>query len=212
MFNSVMEDVLYARDRFLKPGGSIFPCSANLYMVVAEQPRNPFEEKPTDERFWRRYNGLNMSRAWRLIQQRPLITSVSSVQVLSLRQLLRSFDMHSLRHDQLSFTAPFALRTRRQALAKWFVLYFDFRFPGKQLPTITSSPSAVPTQWKQTLFHIDAHLPLVHGDLLSGHFQVVRSARHLDFHIEWSFHNELVNIARHRQKYRMQSEGVRRDL
>lgn len=212
MFNSVLEDVLYARDKWLKRGGCIFPCSANLYMTLAEQPRQPFDEPTTAERYWRRYNGFDFSRAWRIIQQRPQIAAIDVTQIHSQRQLLRSFDLHTLRHDQLSFTAPFRLLNKRQALAKWFVLYFDFGFPGKQLGRISTSPSAAPTQWRQTLFHIDAHVPLRLDDLLNGHFQVVRAPRHLDFHIAWSCHNELVNIAMHRQSYRMQSESKDRNI
>lgn len=212
MFNSVLEDVLYARDKWLKPGGSIFPCSANLYMALAEQPRKPFDEPTTAERYWRRYNGFNLSRAWIIIQKRPQISAINVTQIHSQSQLLRSFDMQTLRHDQLSFTAPFRLLNKRQALAKWFVLYFDFSFPGRQRCRISTSPSAAPTQWKQTLFHIDAHVPLLLDDHLNGNFQVIRSPRYLDFHLAWSCHNELVNIEMHRQSYRMQSESKDRDI
>ncbi|XP_064545314.1 protein arginine N-methyltransferase 1-like isoform X2 [Drosophila montana] len=208
MYSSALEAVIYARDKWLKPGGSIFPHIANLYIAAANQPRDSPDIFSSPLHYWTHYCGLNLRQAWRIIQQTPAISCVDAAQVLTQRQVLRRFDMRTLKRCELSFAMPFKLRTLRQAIAKWFVLYFDFRFPGApHLKPITTSPSAASTQWKQALFHIDAHLPLCVGDVLTGQFRVERGLRHLDFDIDWSFHNELVNVKLHKQIYRMQGEA-----
>lgn len=199
MYSSALEAVIYARDKWLKPGGCIFPHQANLYMVAADQPR----EQQSLPDYWTRYSGLDLRLAWRIMQQTPVIDCLDAAQMITQWQLLRRFDLSTLSSHELSFTVPFKLRALRQSLAKWFVLYFDFRFP--KLKPITTSPSAPPTQWKQALFHIDAHLPLCIRDVVKGTFQVKRAVRHLDFDIDWSFSNELVQVQMHKQIYRMQA-------
>ncbi|TDG44409.1 hypothetical protein AWZ03_009158 [Drosophila navojoa] len=200
MYSSALEAVIYSRDKWLKPGGRIFPQLANLYMALAEQP----EEHPSMPDYWTRYSGLDLHLAWRIVQQTPVIDCIDAAQVTTQRQLLRRFDLSTLSVHELSFTVPFRLFSFRQSLAKWFLLYFDFQFP--KLKPITTSPNAPPTQWKQTLFHIDAHLPLCVRDAVKGQFQVRRATRHLDFDIDWSFKNKLVHVPMHKQIYRMQGE------
>ncbi|KAH8300165.1 hypothetical protein KR044_011049, partial [Drosophila immigrans] len=166
LYSSTLDDLLYARDKWLKPGGCIFPDSANLYMCAVEQPRRPLEQ-PFN---WNRFAGFNLSLASRIEEQTPQVRLVDASHVLSQRQLLQRFDLLTLQPRELSFKVPFKLRTLRQALAKHMLLYFDFRFPGPATvaKTISTSPSAAATQWKQTLFRLDDHLPLCPGDLLCG--------------------------------------------
>ncbi|XP_017840742.1 protein arginine N-methyltransferase 1-B-like isoform X1 [Drosophila busckii] len=200
MFNSTLEALLYARDKWLKTAGHIFPHSANLYMALAAEPRQVATN-------WSCYAAsLNLSHALSVMRQTPRICCVDASQMLSKRQLLRRLDLHKLQRQQLSFNVPFKLRTLRQGIAKWFVLYFDFSFPGVQLKPLSTSPSAAPTQWQQTLLHIDEHLPLCQGDALCGQFKLQRGQRHLDFDIDWQFANQLLRIQRHKQIYRMQPQ------
>ncbi|XP_034482377.1 protein arginine N-methyltransferase 1-like [Drosophila innubila] len=208
MYSSAVEDVLCARDKCLKPGGCIFPSQANLYIAAADQARRSEDMISSPLQYWTRYSGLNLSLAFEIAQQTPLVSYIDVTQVLTQRHLLQRFDMHTLSRDQLSFTVPFKLRSLRQSLAKYFVLYFDFRFPSPgQVFKVSTSPSAPATQWKQTLFPIDDHLPLCVGDTISGQFRVSRSPRHLDFDIGWSCHNKLTSIKLHTQIYRMQGEA-----
>ncbi|XP_062135349.1 protein arginine N-methyltransferase 1-like [Drosophila sulfurigaster albostrigata] len=205
MYSSTLEDVLYARDKWLKPNGCIFPDIANLYMTAVEQPRHPLDLIISPRQYWARFAGsLNLSLAWHIALHTPVVRVVDANHVPCQRQLLQRFDLLTLQPDELSFKVPFKLRTLRQALAKHFLLYFDYRFPDSTI--VSTSPSAAVTQWKQTLFPIDDHLPLCPGDVICGQFEVRRCARHLDFDISWSCHNELVNVKTHTQIYRMQGE------
>ncbi|KAM8709330.1 hypothetical protein ACLKA7_016181 [Drosophila subpalustris] len=211
MYSSALEDVLHARDKCLKPGGCIFPAQANLYMAAADQSRHPEDKFASPLQYWTRYSGLNLARAFGIVQQTPLLSIMDVNQMLTQRQLLQRFDLHTLGRHQLSFTVPFKLRSLRQSLAKYFVLYFDFRFPSPSPPSgirVSTSPSAPSTQWKQTLFPIDAHLPLCVGDVVAGQFRVRRRPRHLDFDIAWSCHNKLTSVEWHTQIYRMQGEAT----
>ncbi|EDV97107.1 protein arginine N-methyltransferase 8-B [Drosophila grimshawi] len=204
MYSSALESVIYARNMWLKPGGHIFPHVANLYIAAADKPRA--QETQEEQQFWARYSGLDLTHAWNIKQRIPVVDAVDASQVLTQRQLLRRLDMQTLQREDLSFGVSFKLRTLRQSIASWFLLYFDFDFPSGE--SITTSPSAAVTQWKQSLFPIDSHLPLCVGDFLSGYFRVKRGNRHLNFDIDWSFRNELTSIKLHKQIYRMQGEGT----
>ncbi|KAL7734918.1 hypothetical protein ACLKA6_011189 [Drosophila palustris] len=198
MYSSALEDVLHARDKCLKPGGCIFPAQANLYMAAADQSRHPEDKFASQLQYWTRYSGLNLARAFDIAQQTPLLSIMDVNQMLTQRQLLQRFDMHTLGRHQLSFTVPFKLRSLRQSLAKYF----------EQGIRVSTSPSAPSTQWKQTLFPIDAHLPLCVGDVVAGQFRVQRHPRHLDFDIAWSCHNKQTSVEWHTQIYRMQGEAT----
>ncbi|XP_030371995.1 protein arginine N-methyltransferase 1-like [Scaptodrosophila lebanonensis] len=201
MYNSVIEDVIYARNKWLRPGGSIFPQSAKLYVVATEQDGRPSD---VGQR-WAHFGGLNLSRIGRVKTHLPEVTDVDNTKILTKRHLLRSLDMRIVKHEDLSFEVPFRLRAVRQAFASSFVVFFDFEFPGdKNMPAVSTSPSGPSTQWKQSLFPLDAHLPMRVDDVLKGNFKIVRSQLHLDFDIDWSFANDLVTVKRHKQIYRMQ--------
>ncbi|EDW72736.1 uncharacterized protein Dwil_GK17166 [Drosophila willistoni] len=205
MYNKSLDAVLYARDKWLKSDGYIFPCNARLYLTAATENRNYVPPK----RFWSRFAGLNMSYASQIVQRMPLVAAVPADQLLAKSELLKTFDLMTLKRNDLSFTTKFCLPIVRKCIAHWFVVYFEFDFPHNDgVKTISTSPLAPCTQWKQTLFHIDEHLPLCVNDTISGLFVVKRGDRHLDFDINWRCQNDLINIRMHKQICRMQGKAA----
>ncbi|EDW28573.1 GL18880 [Drosophila persimilis] len=199
LYNSALDRVIYARDKWLKPNGCIFPDTARLYLSVAED-RNT--ERP--RHFWSRFLGFNMSHAAGIVQQLPKVGCVLARQILAKPQEIWKMDLRTIKSDQLSFKVPFQLLVQRQEIIDLFVVHFDFSFSGgTDEKVVSTSPWAPSTHWQQTLFHIDQHLPICRGEKFSGNFSVSRGANYLDFDIEWGFRNKLVKIKEHKQIFRL---------
>ncbi|XP_017152539.1 protein arginine N-methyltransferase 8-B-like [Drosophila miranda] len=199
LHNSALDRVIYARDKWLKPKGCIFPDTARLYLSVAED-RNT--EQP--RHFFSRFLGFNMSHAARIVQQLPKVGCVLARQILAKPQEIWKMDLRTIKSDQLSFNVPFQLHVQRQEIIALFVAHFDFSFSGgTDEKVVSTSPWAPSTHWQQTLFHIDQHLPICSGEQFSGNFIVSRGTNYLDFDIEWGFRNKLVKIKQHKQTFRL---------
>ncbi|BFF95623.1 protein arginine N-methyltransferase 8-like [Drosophila madeirensis] len=203
VYSSALDQVIFARDKWLKPKGCIFPNTARLYLSVAEDRQ---VEPP--RHYWSRFAGLNLSHAASIVQRLPKVGRVRERQLVSEPQQIWQMDVRTIKREQLSFSVPFKLQLQRQEIIDLFVVHFDFGFPGGAPEELVSTrPCAPSTHWQQTLFHIDQLVPIRMGDTIAGTFAVSRAANHLDFDIDWSCCNKLVKIKRHKQIFRMGGEG-----
>ncbi|XP_022223735.2 protein arginine N-methyltransferase 1-B-like [Drosophila obscura] len=199
LYSTALDEVIYARDKWLKSKGYIFPDTARLYLSVAED-----RDRDPPRHYWSRFAGLNMSRAACSVQHLPKVERVLQHQLISEPQQIWQMDVRTISSEQLSFTVPFKLHSQRREIIDLFVVHFDFGFPGGTAEEVVStSPCAPSTHWRQTVFHIDQHLPIEPGDRFAGTFGVSRGANHLDFDIDWSYRSRLVKIKSHKQIFRM---------
>lgn len=124
--------VLYARDRYLRPGGLLAPSHTRM-LFSAVSDCSIVKERMG---FWDNVHGFSMNamrtgladEAWtEMLQSNQIATSVDTMLELPL---------HTITAKQPSFTSPFALRVERDCTIQAFVSWFDTWFTpdGKPVP------------------------------------------------------------------------------
>lgn len=79
LYESMLDTVLYARDKWLKPGGLMFPDRAAMYITAIED-REYKEEKIN---WWDNVYGFDMSAIRNVALNEPLVDVVESKQVVT---------------------------------------------------------------------------------------------------------------------------------
>merc|ERR1711872_121739 len=108
-YESMLNTVLYARDKWLAPNGLIFPDRATLNICAIED-RQYKDEKIN---WWDQVYGFDMSCIRKVAIQEPLVDVVDPKQVISTACLVKEVDMYTVTVGDLSFSAPFHLQCKR---------------------------------------------------------------------------------------------------
>lgn len=174
----MLDSVLYARDRWLAPGGFMLPDRATLYLAGAE-------DQGVDLAAWKNFHGLDFSQlgaAWRRVgaQQCAFRNSLATKPVTLLQ-----LDLYRATPQDTQFTRPLRLVAPGEeakevcALVGWFTLGF-FELPRElsglsrlNASELTTHPDEPCTHWQQTFFHLAEALPLKpSGAALTGEVTV----------------------------------------
>ena len=125
LYESMLDSVIYARDKYLKPGGLMVPSHAKI--MIAPLADSDVRVEQVD--FWRDVYGFDMSGMLEHAFDEVLIQSVDRKEVLGKGVSFRELDLHTVRVDDLSFSAPFELRWEEgmEKLEGW-VVWFDMFF------------------------------------------------------------------------------------
>jgi len=190
-YESMLNTVLYARDKWLAPGGMIFPDRATLY-VTAIEDRQYKDEKIN---WWDQVYGFDMSCIRKTAVSEPLVDVVDPKQVVSNSCLVKEVDMYTVKIEDLSFSAPFHLQMRRDDYMQAIVAYFNIEFTKCHKRTgFSTSPESRYTHWKQTVFYFNDYVTVKKGEEVCGVFAVKPNKtnhRDLDFNIDIDFRGEL---------------------
>lgn len=165
LYESMLSSVLYARDRWLKPGGAILPDTATIFVAG-------FGRGGTSLPFWENVYGFDMSCIGEEIledaSQRPIIDVIDSQDIVTNSVVLQTFDLVTMKHDEMDLTMSVELEPKFElsgdhvdakvktiwcyGIVLWFETAFSSRF-CKEMPTVLStSPYGPKTHWSQTIF------------------------------------------------------------
>ncbi|XP_023232393.1 protein arginine N-methyltransferase 1-like isoform X2 [Centruroides sculpturatus] len=194
-YESMLDTVLYARDKWLKPDGLMFPDRATLF-VCAIEDRQYKDEKIN---WWDNVYGFNMSCIRKVAISEPLVDVVDPKQVVTNACLLKEVDLYTVKQEDLTFTSPFHLQVRRDDYIQAFVTFFNVEFTKCHKRTgFSTAPEAPYTHWKQTVFYFDEYLTVKKGEEMFGVFGMKpnsKNKRDLDFVIDLDFKGELSEMS-----------------
>ncbi|XP_011000613.1 PREDICTED: probable protein arginine N-methyltransferase 3 [Populus euphratica] len=159
LYETMLSSVLFARDKWLKPGGAILPDTASIYAAG-------FGRGGTSLPFWEEVYGFNMSCVGKeLVRDAakfPIVDVVDEKDLVTDAVLLQTFDLATMKPDEVDFTASIELEpksTESTSKTTWcygVVLWFDTGFTPrfcKETPSVLStSPYTPKTHWSQTIF------------------------------------------------------------
>lgn len=175
LFESMLSSVLYARDKWLAPGGSVFPDQATMYWGAVS--RKAYRSDRVD--FWKDVYGFDMTP---LVTEEDkfessIITYVPSDAVVTNQLALKKFDCNTIRDEDLDFKeAPFSLTVAAGATElDGFVCSFDVEFGKgcKEVISLDTTPGH-DTHWKQSLFLLPQTIAVKSGDVISGAVDATR--------------------------------------
>jgi type I protein arginine methyltransferase len=156
LFESMLDSVLIARDKYLKPGGAILPDIAHIYIAAADASASGLD-------FWKDVHGFNMSTVGEALRQAALREAVVRVvnpqSLMSESQQLVSLDLATMKRSDQDFTSEFLLKSSAgprtcAAIVLWFDTLFSERYCKEAPQELLTSPYGTPTHWAQTALEL----------------------------------------------------------
>lgn len=190
LFESMLDTVLLARDKYLKPGGLIFPDTAKMFLAGIEDG----EYKEEKIGFWDNVWGFNYKPMKDSAMTEPLVDNVEMRAVVTDPHQLLEINLNTVTAADLTFTVPFALRVQRQDYVHALVAWFDVEFRACHKPVrFSTGPHAMYTHWKQTVFYIPTELAVQPDENILGTLHCRpngKNRRDLDIRIEYRLDTE----------------------
>jgi len=201
-YESMLDTVLFARDKWLKPGGLMFPDKATLYVTAIEDR----QYKDDKIHWWDDVYGFDMSSIRKVALTEPIVDTVDRNQVVTNNCLIREIDIQTIKKEEIPFDAPFRLQIRRNDYIQALVTFFNIEFSHcHKRVGFSTAPEAPYTHWKQTVFYLEDYLTCTKGEELTGVFSLSpneRNVRDLDIEIGINFEGELCQV-KEKNKYKM---------
>ena len=184
LYESMMETVIYARDRWLKPGGLVLPDKFQMFVAGVDDSTNLRQYKKL---WWKDVYGLDMSCLGKNFLIEPLVDCSPKEMITTQPCLFKEFDLCICTLEEATFANQYKLKMAKNgkidALCIWFDVRFDFGLSHKVMFS-TGPYGEAETHWKQTIFQIDGEYCLIEGDTLEGTIAVRPNRTHkreLDF-------------------------------
>eukprot|EP00898_Chlorokybus_atmophyticus_P001905 jgi/Chlat1/2715/Chrsp180S02865 len=201
-YESMLNTVLFARDKWLVPGGMLFPDRATLHMVAIED--GDYKHEKID--FWDNVYGFDMRAIKKTAMIEPLVDVVDADQIVTASSPIKSIDLDTMSEADASFKVPFSITATRNDYVHALVVYFDVQFAKCHKPTgFSTGPRVRATHWKQTVFYLEDVITICQGETISGTLQCLPNAknpRDLDIAISYNFKGKRSSYKR-TQQYRM---------
>jgi hypothetical protein len=161
----MLDSVLFARDKWLKPGGAVYPDKCSLHVAAIANPE-AYERRVT---FWKDVYGFNMESMAPQVLKEVDVRVIDPKTVVSPPALLKKVDIMTAKADELEFDSAFELEISEDCTVDALCSFFDVDFEHGcanpiKLPT---GPHTTPTHWKQAVFFLEAPVAVSKGTYLS---------------------------------------------
>ncbi|KAL2020700.1 hypothetical protein VTK56DRAFT_8000 [Thermocarpiscus australiensis] len=161
LYESMLDTVLYARDRYLAKDGLIFPDKATIFFAGIEDG----EYKEEKIGFWDNVYGFDYTPLKETALSEPLVDTVEMNAVVTDPTPVLTLNLYECKPSDLSFSVPFDLVARRDDFVHALVAWFDIEFTACHKPIrFSTGPHTKYTHWKQTVFYFKDVLTVQQGE------------------------------------------------
>ncbi|HEY0427500.1 MAG TPA: 50S ribosomal protein L11 methyltransferase [Pyrinomonadaceae bacterium] len=173
---NMLDSMIDARDRFLKPGGIMVPNSAEMYFVPVEN-KQIYEDEIGQ---WSKLvHEIDLSASKDFAVNNIYIGEFKEKQFLASPKVLLTVDLARTTSLDMTFKGAFEIKRKGMlhGVAGWFVasLYADVR--------LSTAPNSKPTHWQQCFLPIKKPIPVHPGDIV--HFSFSSKSIGDDVEICW---------------------------
>ncbi|KAG9048743.1 hypothetical protein FS837_012106 [Tulasnella sp. UAMH 9824] len=208
LYESMLDTVLLARDKYLKEDGLLFPDVCTMYLAAIED--GDYKEEKIG--YWDNVYGFDYSCIKEVALREPLVDTVDLKAVVTQPFAFKRIDLSTAKKEDLDFEAPFKLTaTRNDCMSNHkissgtslltrtvdsdvhaFIGWFDTEFSCLHVPMrFSTGPHAKYTHWKQTVFYTREAVAVSTNEEINGTIKVspnARNNRDLDIVIKYQ-HN-----------------------
>ena len=179
LFESMLPSVLYARDKYLKDDGQIYPNKAMMYICALTEDE---EEELNDNFNWSNVYGFDMSimNNNQVVEQKNQFKK--KVEIINKNRLNSNiykfieFNIKTMSNNDLDFTCNFQLQIKNlNKNIHSFAIYFDTLFEHDNATTsinLSTSFLTKATHWKQTIFDLDPIIKIPAADETSSNDEI----------------------------------------
>lgn len=187
LYESMLDTVLYARDKYLVPGGIIMPDKASMHIAGIEDG----EYKEEKIGFWRDVYGFDYSPFQEIVMSEPLVDVVDQRSVSTSSYKICDLDLYTVKVEDLAFSSNWHIKAARDDQVHALLVWFDIDFSKVDIPVhFTTGPYGKYTHWKQTVFYLKDVISLKAGELIHGNISSAPNAqniRDLDIELNYDF-------------------------
>jgi type I protein arginine methyltransferase len=186
LYESMLDTVLFARDKWLQPDGLMFPDKAKMFVSGIEDA--DYKERKLE--FWSDVYGINMSIIKPTVMAEPIVDVVESNAVITTECLLYQIDIKTVRTQDLELAAKYSLTATKSDYLHAIIAYFEVEFNhGQKKFKISTNPAMKYTHWKQTVFYFEGAIPMNCGEEIHGSIALRKNPEHKrDVDIKISYH------------------------
>lgn len=206
LFEAMFDSVIYARDRYLAPGGLMVPSHATLRVAPYADP----DFIASHISFWNNVYGFKMNSMQLNIHDEALVRHIPTTSIPAESAVFLPLPLHTITVDELTFLKDFKVTLNEDidaldGWAIWFDIFFmpssDSTVPENAVPAdmqkkgfvaFTTGPYGTETHWQQTLCLVDhgkqVPKPLKKGQVIAGKIgyqKKEQGSRLLDLSIQW---------------------------
>lgn len=175
LHESMLESVLFARDKWLSRDGIMVPSQAILYIA----PVNMTDYVKEHFRFYENVYGFDFSPMQMSVMtntmKQPVIIMLKPEQCLASASEICDLDLKTMScTDITSINKSFTFTIEKSGLlhgyATWFDVHFSAdksKFPSVQSSALSTSPNAQDTHWKQTVCFLPSSPRVSEGEINS---------------------------------------------
>jgi protein arginine N-methyltransferase 1 len=165
IYESMLDSVLFARDKWLVKNGLIFPDHAKLYAAGIED--GDYKEEKIG--FWSQLWGLDFSPMQSFAIQEPVSDIVDKAAIATTTSCILNLDLYTCTQQDLDFCLSYSLKTTRKDFLHALVVWFDVSFEACSPPVVLSTaPGKTQTHWKQSVLYFNDPLVVHESEILSG--------------------------------------------
>lgn len=187
LYESMLDSVLWARDKYLVPGGKMLPDRAQLYIAAIEDGQFKQQKKT----FWNDVYGVNMSCMTPTVMKEPLVDTVPQDMIMSSACKVLDLDLVNCNKGDVQFASQFSLTMKYTDRVHGIVAWFDTPFSNLERPVMLStSPYKKYTHWKHTVFYTEKDFDVREGEVIYGSIACRQSKsnfRELDIKISYHY-------------------------
>lgn len=235
LYESMLDSVLTARDRFLAPGGLMAPSQTRLVLTAITGERL-WKEKID---FWNSVYGFDMSTMGTSYFDEGQIDINEASEVVTNEFIIKDVDAQTATVKSLDFKTPFTLTATTSTTVRAFLTHFDTFFNRDSKPTaeevdidqfkhdeyespvsaveknisFTTGPRGQATHWKQVAFLLRTPIEVQKGDVIQGTFNCRKSkenSRELDVEIHYHIVSQGQGQEENKSNDQMATVGVYR--
>ena len=188
LYESMLDSVLWARDKYLKKDGLVFPDRAVMKICAIED--GDYRKEKID--FWDNVYGFDMKCIKQTALLEPLVDTVENDAVITNQSELYNIDIRTVKVEELAFKKDFKIVFNRDDTCHAIVVHFDTIFDHGLDTKIKfgTGPDDEYTHWKQTVFYLNDIMRVSCGDTLTGTISSKPNAgnpRDLDITIDYEY-------------------------
>lgn len=106
LYESMLDSVLWARDKYLNPNGLMFPDKVQMYVAALEDGQYKQQKKT----FWDDVYAVDMSVMAPTVIREPLVDIVSSEGIVSSSSKILDLDLCTMKKSDVEFCCGYQLR------------------------------------------------------------------------------------------------------
>ncbi|XP_018407196.1 PREDICTED: protein arginine N-methyltransferase 1 [Cyphomyrmex costatus] len=164
LFEGMLDTVIYARDHYLTPGGTILPNRCTISIVGSSDTKRYIELVD----YWSNVYGFKMSCMKAEALREPSIEICNVDHLITSIAEIQAFDLYKVTTDCINFSSPFTLNVKKTGSLTAIIGYFDIFFDLDNPIHFSTGPCSTPTHWKQTVFSLSEPISITEGEVING--------------------------------------------